>query len=149
MRFAPRALDGLAALGGPASRDALVSLAGDDHPTPARVAAIAALVSLDVDRAAAMATVLLVHPPDGLDSAAAAHRAARSSARAGGVDRCNQGQTIPSDTAKLALREVRDSGLADADLLAALQTAGGLKAAVDQTFARRDASLGRPGGRRG
>jgi putative heme-binding domain-containing protein len=124
------ALGGLAALGGPASRDALVALAGDNHPTPARVAAIAALVSLDVDRAAAMTTVLLVHPPDGLDLRPLLTAILGRQQGPKALTAAIKGQTIPSDTAKLALREVRDSGLVDTDLLAALQTAGGLKAAV-------------------
>jgi putative heme-binding domain-containing protein len=124
------ALTGLAALGGSASRDSLVSLAGADHPTAARVAAIAALVSLDVDRAAAMATLLLVKPPDGLDLRPLLTALLGRKQGPAALTAALQGQTVPADTAKLALREVRDSGLVDADLLAALQTAGGLKAAV-------------------
>ncbi|HEX4147051.1 MAG TPA: PVC-type heme-binding CxxCH protein [Pirellulales bacterium] len=124
------ALTGLAALGGPASRDALVSLAGSEHPTPARVAAIAALVSLDVDRAAAMATTLLVNPPDKLDLHPLLTALLARKQGPPALTAALKGQTVPGDTAKLALREVRDSGLVDADLIAALQTAGGLKAAV-------------------
>ncbi len=122
------AFDGLAALGGPASRDALVGLAGADHPIPARVAAIASLVSIDVDQAAALATGLLVHPPDGLDLGPLLTALLARKQGPAALTVALKGQTIPSDTAKLALREVRDSGLSDADLIAALQTAGGLNA---------------------
>ncbi|HTU24240.1 MAG TPA: PVC-type heme-binding CxxCH protein [Pirellulales bacterium] len=124
------ALEGLAALGGPASRDALVSLTAAELPVGTRVAAVAALVALDADRAAQIATGLLTNPQTGLDmqpllTALLARKGGPAALTAALKDK-----TIPSDTAKLALREVRNSGLVDTELVAALGAAGGLKAAV-------------------
>ena len=76
-----------------------------DHPTAAGVSAIAALVSLDMDRAAAMATVLLVQPPDGLDLRPLLSALLARKQGAAALTAALKDKTIPADTAKLAFAD--------------------------------------------
>ena len=133
------AIDGLALLGGPKSVAFLTSATGADRPAPARRAAVVALASLDVKAAAAKAAELLAGTPTIDDPAevvaAFANRADGPAALAAALN----GKTLPADVAKVAVRVAQAAGKPDANLVAALTSAGKLgQAKADLTSAERD-----------
>ncbi len=124
------AIEALAALGGPESKQALHALAGAAANLGDRQAALTGLASLDVPLAAELMVKFLAAAPPGFDSTATV---AAIAARRGGpaaLAKALAGKSLPSDTAKLVLRTVRSAPQPSDDLVAAVQSAGGLAEAV-------------------
>jgi putative heme-binding domain-containing protein len=120
------AVQGLAALGGPASREALVQLIGADLPVETRRLAVAALTRIDL-RAAAL------RAPDVLAAARVADDSTEVFSafvgRSGGVEALTAalaGKKLPADVAKVGVRVARSSGRNHPGLIDALMKAGGL-----------------------
>jgi putative heme-binding domain-containing protein len=120
------ALEALVALGGPASRETLVELAGAASPWPQRSEAVAALAALDLPRAAALAVAALEQAPADADLAG---MLAPLLARRDGATRLAEaltGHMLPPEVARRALRAARNAPQPTDALQAALVQAGGL-----------------------
>jgi putative heme-binding domain-containing protein len=125
------ALDALASIGGKAGRAGIVALAGTDQPNDVRILAVAALTKLDVVAATEKAVTLL-------KDAAGGHYDPSPLLAAflnlqGGSDKLASAlaaNSIPADSAKLALRSIYALGRTDANLVAELTKAAGLNAEV-------------------
>jgi putative heme-binding domain-containing protein len=119
------AVEGLAALGGPASRDALDKLAAGG-PTAARRAALAGLVSVDAKAAAARAADVLALPGGDAEARAVFEaflgRKEGAALLAAGL----AGKKLPADVAKVGVRLAGASGRDTGALAEALKRAGGL-----------------------
>jgi putative heme-binding domain-containing protein len=119
------AVDGLAALGGRASIEALEKLAGEEGTTCNRLALIA-LVRLDAKAAAGHASAVLAKIRSD-DQAAGIFEAFLQ--RKGGAallaDALRE-HKLPADIARVGLRTVRSTGRPDEGLVEALTKAGGL-----------------------
>jgi putative heme-binding domain-containing protein len=124
--FRRAAVEALARLGGPASRDALDQLAGDKYPARARILAIAALASLDVKAAARCAANLLVagkcdgDPSDVFTAFLQQKNGTKALAAALG------NRKMSGEVAKVGIRTVRLSGRDAPELLEILRQAGSL-----------------------
>ena len=118
------ALEALAAMG-PQSTAAVLALCKADHAAPLRADAICALATLDVQSAAAE-LVSLLRQESTFDPAAVVvallDRKGGSAALAAALD----GQRLPTDAAKLAVRAVRSVAREEPALVAALSSAGGI-----------------------
>ncbi len=118
------AIDGLAALGGDASKDVLAALAEKAADPAARRHALIALTGLDLKRAANLAAGVLRDA-----KADAAEVVSAFLERKGGAALLAKSlaeEKLPADTAKVALRSVRVSGRPAPELTEALTKAGGL-----------------------
>jgi putative heme-binding domain-containing protein len=117
---------GLAALGGPASRDALDELAGAGGPFTRRRTALTALAALDLGAAARRAPGVLSASRGGEGAAevfdAFLERKKGPELLAAALD----GRKLPADVAKVGVRAVRTSGRDSPALLEVLTKAGGL-----------------------
>jgi putative heme-binding domain-containing protein len=120
------AIEGLALLGGPASRTAIEKLTTPDHPLSVRRQAVIALASLDLDTAARAAVEMLASGPEGSDpSAVYAAFVGRKNGDAA-LARALAGRRLPADVAKLGVRAVRGTGRDAPPLVDALTKAGAL-----------------------
>jgi putative heme-binding domain-containing protein len=126
------AAEGLALLGGPASRDALLKLSAAPQPAAVRTAAVAGLSGLDAKAAASAAAALLAEAPAGTDPAeVVAAFVQKKDGAAALAAAINASQAKPSpDTAAAALRAVRSSGRKEPALESALSTLAAAKAKV-------------------
>ncbi|RUL86117.1 c-type cytochrome [Tautonia sociabilis] len=124
------ALAALADIGGPASRQAILDLAGPNRPLDVRLPAIASLARLDVDAAAERAVSALASGAVAdLDAVAPLIQAFLD--RQDGPDRLAsriRAEGLPADPAKLALRSMYSVGRTDPSLVAALSEAAGINA---------------------
>lgn len=124
------AMDGLAALGGDASKVALAKLARTGGKLEVRQRAIAATAALDVPAAATELVELLAESPEGLDPAGAAGALLARSGGAPALTQALANKKLKADTAKLVLRAARAAAQPSEELIAAAQKSGGLEAAV-------------------
>jgi putative heme-binding domain-containing protein len=122
------ALEGLAALGGQATRDALQRLAEMNGSAARRRMALVALVAVDAKAAAARAFGVLSSLPSSDEAIpifeAFLERKGGATVLAGAL----RAQKLPGDVAKVGVRTVRTSGRPDGGLVEALTQAGGLTA---------------------
>jgi putative heme-binding domain-containing protein len=124
------AIGGLASLGGSQSSEALTKLSASAKSLEARQQAIGALGTLDLQQAAQLTVQLLADAPQGLDPAASVTPLL---ARQRGTEALTAALTqarLTADVAKLVLRAVRSAPQPSEELIAAVQKAGGLEAAV-------------------
>jgi putative heme-binding domain-containing protein len=124
------ALDALAAIGSQSARARIEALAAAEHPAKVRLLAVAALAGLDLDAAAdrAVAVLRAANPAQDFTPLLAAFLN-----RQGGAEKLASvlaKNTLPADSAKLALRAVYALGRADAGLVAELSRAAGLNAEI-------------------
>jgi putative heme-binding domain-containing protein len=124
-------LEGIASLGGRASRDGLDDIARDAKALPAaRHAALIVLVGVNLDAAASRAADVLSLAPDGAGAAevfdAFLHLKNGPVALANGLS----GRKLSSDVAKIGVRAVRASVRDAPELIDALTKAGNLTAGV-------------------
>ena len=125
------AIDGQAAFGDAESRDILAVVAQSQTTVlEDRLAALAALASIDLPLSANLTAGLLEDSAAGLDPGAAV--AAIASRRDGPtvLAKALAGKKLTPDTAKLVLRAARSAPQPSEELIAAVQKAGGLEAAV-------------------
>lgn len=120
------AVEGLAAMGGSASRDLLVKLAGREHPAELRTAAIVALASLDLNLAASHATAALTAEARLEDVTAMVSALVQRKNGPEALAKALGNVKLPADVAKVALRTMRSSGRETQALTAALNKSGGL-----------------------
>lgn len=120
------AIEGLAALGGPASRQTLVELAGMPRAASERAEAIAALASLDLPRAAQLAAALLEAAPADFDPAPVVGAIVARREGAARLAAALEGRKLPPDVARRALRVARSAPQTAPALESALQQAGAL-----------------------
>jgi putative heme-binding domain-containing protein len=120
------ALDGLGALGGPASRKALEQLAGAEHPLGLRQKAVIALATLDTAAAAPRAIALLTAKPAIADPTPVFTALLQRKNGAEALTAALAEKQLPAEVARLGLRTVRASGRDAPALVAALTKTGGL-----------------------
>jgi putative heme-binding domain-containing protein len=120
------AFDGLAQLGGPASKSAFEELADAAQPLRVRRLAVIALASLDVEAAAKRAIQVLADTPDGDDPTDLFNAFVERKNGIAGLTKALTDHKLPADVARLGLRTVRASGRDQPELIAALTMAGGL-----------------------
>jgi putative heme-binding domain-containing protein len=120
----------IAALGGEESKRALHVFAAEGRLLSDRQAALAALVSLDLPLAAELSVKLLVEAPAGFDPAAAIAAIASRKDGSQALAKALAGKKLAPDTAKLVLRTVRSAPQPSDELIAAVQSAGGLSEAA-------------------
>jgi len=121
------AIEGIAALGGAPSRDALAALSAAPYPAPTRLEAAAALVAIDPKLAADRAVSALAGAGAADPSAvfeAFVNRRGGPAALASALD----GKRLPADVAQVGARIAALSGRPDAALIDALGRAGGQSA---------------------
>lgn len=124
------AIDALATLGGEASKSNLAKLGGEEKSLDLRQRAIGAMATLDVKLAAELTMKLLAEAPPGIDPAVAiAPLLVNQQGPAAMTTALNEAKLGP-DTAKLVLRAVRASPQPSEELIASVQKAGSLEAAV-------------------
>lgn len=121
------AVDSLALIGGPSSRDALLSLCAASNPPAIRQRAIAALASVDLTTSAKEAVALLgaAQPETELGLLLNAFLQQRKGSEALAAALANR--QLPADVAKLCLRHAGAGGRAVPALTEALTKAGNLK----------------------
>jgi putative heme-binding domain-containing protein len=120
------AIDGLALLGGKASRDALDGLARSEASPEVRRQAVVALAGLDLQAAAARAADVLAAPADGADPAEVFAVFAQQKDGMPALAKALAGKKLPADVAKVGLRTARTPGRESPPLIDALMKAGGL-----------------------
>ena len=118
------ALASVAAMGA-ASTPAVLKLCKSDHPAQLRIMAIGALAALDVQSAAAELVRLMRQEPSA-DPATAVVALLDRQGGAEALTRALSEQTLPDDSAKLAVRAVRSVAREHPALVAALSAAGGI-----------------------
>ncbi len=122
------ALAAVAAMGSD-STSVILALCKADNIKQLRVAAIEALTALDVQSAAAELVSLLRQEPSADPTIAVVALMDRSGGAAALTDALN-GQKIPADATKLAVRAVRSVARQEPALVAALSAAGGITGGV-------------------
>jgi putative heme-binding domain-containing protein len=124
------AVEGLALLGGPASKEALTQLSGAEAALGVRLQAVMSLASLDVDAAARRAVEVLAALQADTDPTPV--YAAFVQRKNGGavLAKALADKKLSADVAKLGIRAVRATGRDDPALVEALTKAGGLTAGL-------------------
>jgi putative heme-binding domain-containing protein len=120
------AVEGLALLGGKASRDELDRLAREQAPVEVRRQAVIALAGLDLDAAAARAADVLAAAGDGADPSDLFATFAQQKNGMAALAKALAGEKLPADVAKVGLRSARTPGHESPPLIDALMKAGGL-----------------------
>jgi putative heme-binding domain-containing protein len=120
------AIDALARLGGPASREAIEGLCGAERPQAVRGMAAVALASLDLKAGAARAAEVLAGLTDGADPSGIVSSFLQRQGGPEALAAALAGRTLPADVAKLGIRAARTSGREETALVAALARSGGL-----------------------
>jgi putative heme-binding domain-containing protein len=120
------AFEGLALLGGSASREALEQLAGKDRSYSLRVQAVVALTALDLPAAAGRAVDVLTASSDGADTAEVFAALLKHKNGPAALTKALADRKLPADVAKVGVRSVRASGRDAPALVEALTKAGGL-----------------------
>jgi putative heme-binding domain-containing protein len=118
------AIEGLAALGGDASRDALDHLSAEGNPSIRRPAAIA-LVALDPQRGAGRVVELLAMPESG-DATPLFEAVLQRKNGAAALTSALAGKSLPADVAKIGIRCIRTSAREAPELVDALMKCGNL-----------------------
>ncbi len=124
------AIDALAMLGGDSSKSNLAKLGSEEKSLALRQRAIGAVATLDVKLAAQLTMKLLAEAAPGVDPAAAIAPLLTSQEGPAAMTAALKDVTLNADTAKLVLRAVRASPQPSEELIASVQKAGGLEAAV-------------------
>lgn len=119
------AIDGLASLGGPASRDALVDMANKGEKSLRRQAVIA-LTAIDLEAAAKQAGALLQSEVTGEGVADVVGAFLQRKNGAAILAKALTGAKLPADTARVAIRTIRTSGRDASGLGEVIAKAGGL-----------------------
>ncbi|MBX7167650.1 MAG: HEAT repeat domain-containing protein [Pirellulales bacterium] len=122
------AIEGLVALGGQASVDALAALVDGQRAAEVQTAAVVGIAALDPGRAATLAVQLLQSAAGNVDLATLLNVFVRRNEGTKALLAALTEQQLPPDTAKLALRVVRSAGRELPELIEALNRAGGLGA---------------------
>ncbi|HTU89578.1 MAG TPA: PVC-type heme-binding CxxCH protein, partial [Gemmataceae bacterium] len=120
------AVDGLAALGGKSSIEALEKLAGDPGATARRRLALIALVRLNTKAAADRAPAVLASLRNSDEAAALFEAFLQRKGGAALLAAALRHRKLPADIARIGVRAVRSSGRPDAGLAEALTKAGKL-----------------------
>ncbi|MHB1426612.1 MAG: DUF7133 domain-containing protein [Gemmataceae bacterium] len=120
------AVDGLAALGGKASIEALEQLAGEDGATTRRRLALIALVRRDAKAAAARTPAVLANLHNDNDAAGIFEAFLQQKGGAPLLAEALRGHKLPGDIARIGLRAARSTGRPDEGLAESLIKAGGL-----------------------
>ncbi|MBC8113212.1 MAG: sorbosone dehydrogenase, partial [Candidatus Saccharimonas sp.] len=125
---APRivALQGVAQLGGAAGRKLLSAVGAADEPEPIRATAISQLVPLDSRGAAKLAIAWLNGSKDPAAQSLVLNAFLQHKSGPDVLAAALANQTLPEDTAKIALRTVTGSGRQEPKLTEALIKAGGI-----------------------
>ncbi|MGD9723050.1 MAG: PVC-type heme-binding CxxCH protein [Pirellulales bacterium] len=138
---------------GPASTPAILALCKPDQLPPLRAMAICALAALDVQSAAAELVNLMRHETS-LDPTDAVVTLMDRRGGAAALTEALNGQKLPDDVAKLAVRAARSVAREEPALIGALSAAGGisggartlsqseLKALIDEVASSGDAERG-------
>lgn len=124
------AIAGLTSLGGQASSEVLAKLAAAAPSLDIRQQAIGALGTLDLQQAAQLTVRLLAEAPPGLDPPASIAPLLARQDGAQVLTAALAPAALNADVAKLVLRAVRSAPQPSDELIAAVQKAGGLEAAV-------------------
>ena len=124
------AIDALAMLGGDASKENLARLGREEKSLALRQRAIGAVAAHDVKLAAELTMKLLAVAPQGVDPAAAIAPLLANQEGSPAMTAALKDAKLSADTAKLVLRSVRASPQPSEELVASVQRAGGLEAAV-------------------
>jgi putative heme-binding domain-containing protein len=122
------AVDGLAALGGPASADVLAEVAGSQAPAGLRRKALVALLNLDAREAARRAVPLLAAVRKDGEAADLFEAFLQRKDGAGLLAEALRGHKLPADVAKVGVRLAKTPGRASPPLVEELTRAGGLTA---------------------
>jgi putative heme-binding domain-containing protein len=120
------AIEGLAALGGKSSIEALKKLVDEDGSTARRRLGLIALVRLDAKAAAGRAVSFLSHLQNGIEAAGVFEAFLQQKGGAAKLAAALRDQKLPADLARLGLRAVRSTGRPDEGLVEALTKAGNL-----------------------
>jgi putative heme-binding domain-containing protein len=120
------AVEGLAALGGKASIEALERLVGDEGSLTRRRLALIALVQSDAKAAARQASVLLSRMGNDGEATSIFEAFAQRKGGMGLLAAALRDLKLPADIARIGLRTVRSTGRPDEGLAEALAKAGGL-----------------------
>jgi putative heme-binding domain-containing protein len=120
------AIDGLAALGGKASRDVFDQLAGGNGPPAQRRMALVALAGLDLEAAAGRAVDVLTATPTPESQGEIFDAFLGRKNGASLLARALEGRKLPPDTAKVGIRTARTTGRDVTALTDALTKAGSL-----------------------
>ena len=118
------AIEGLAALGGAASVDALAALAASPSPSPTRLEAVAALASVDPKLAADRAVPALAEA-GGLDPSGVFEAFVNRPGGASALALALVGKSLPPEVARLGGRIASLAGRPDPALIEALDRSGG------------------------
>jgi putative heme-binding domain-containing protein len=124
------AVEGLAGLGGPASKEALTQLSGPETPPGVRLQAVTGLAALDLDTAAGKAVELLAAVPAGTDPTPVYAAFVQRKNGGAALAKALANKKLPADVAKLGVRAVRATGRDYPALVEALTKAGGLTAGL-------------------
>ncbi len=122
------AIDGVAALGGPGTMETLRAIANGQFETSARVHAAAALVKVDMGLAASTTAKLLASADAQLDPSHVITAFIEQKDAAPALIKALKDAKLPTDVAKRAVRVANSSAKPNAELVAALRTAGGISA---------------------
>jgi putative heme-binding domain-containing protein len=121
------AFDGLVALGGPASKEALAGLTRDDKvPVARRRQALIALAGLDLETAAPEVVAVLALAPEGAGAAELFQAFLQRQNGVAVLATALAGKKLPSDVAKIGVRTIRTTAREAPALVEALTKAGGL-----------------------
>jgi putative heme-binding domain-containing protein len=120
------AVEGLALLGGPASKEALTQLSDTEEPPGVRLQAVISLASLDLDAAAGKAALVLAAVPAAIDPTPVYAAFLQRKNGGAALAKALANKKLPADVAKLGVRAVRATGRDDPALVEAFTKAGGL-----------------------
>jgi len=126
------AMEGLALLGGPASRESLDRLTAPDRPIVARRMAVAALAGLDLKMAASRAVDVLADTKIDADAAEIFRSFLERKAGPSALASALADREVPADVARIGIRAASISGREQPELVAALTKAGALTAGPKQ-----------------
>jgi putative heme-binding domain-containing protein len=118
--------DGLAALGGKSSIEALAELAGEEGPTARRRLALIALVRLDAKAAASRAPAVLANLRNSDETASVFEAFLQRKGGPALLAAALRDHKLPADIARIGVRAVRSTGRPDEGLAEALTKAGNL-----------------------
>ncbi|MBL8829840.1 MAG: HEAT repeat domain-containing protein [Planctomycetaceae bacterium] len=121
------AIDSVAAIGGPGTIETLRTIANGEYDAAARVHAAAALVKVDAGIAASTTTKLLASADVQLDPAHVITAFIEQKDAAPALIKALKDAKLPTDVAKRAVRVAKSSAKPNAELVAALRTAGGIR----------------------
>jgi putative heme-binding domain-containing protein len=122
------AIESLAALGGPKSREVLEGLTAAERPFGIRTTAVVALAGIDLQSASKRAAEMLASPPAGADPAPLISGFLERKNGPAALTDALANEKLSPDIAKLSVRAVRASASEQPALVATLTNVGGLTA---------------------